>query len=259
MPETTRFATVDLDWPSAEIARITLNRAGAGNSLSSALVADLTAAVAALRHDAACKVLLVTGAGRFFCAGADLKERDRPASWIWDLRRALDAIEELPIPSVALINGPCMGGGVELALACDFRIALDSISMGLPEIQFGALPAAGGPQRLLRLVGPSKTKLLVMTGDHIPATRALELGLVDECVAGDLEAAGMAFAEKLALRAGYALRAAKFLVNRGLNMPLRDALDLDYQVIDNMATPAERRAEQEKAAARSSTYAKIFR
>ena len=259
MPETRHFETVELDWPAPEIGRITLNRPEAGNSLSSQLVADLTAAVRAARFETDCKVMLFTGSGRFFCAGADLKERNRPASWIWDLRRAFDMIEELPMPTVALINGSCMGGGTELAIACDFRIALSTISLGLPEIQFGALPAAGGPQRLLRLVGPAKTKLLVMTGDHIPAPRALELGLLEECVDDDLEGAGIAFAEKIALRAGYALRATKFLVNRGVNMPLRDALDLDYQVIDNMATPAERRAEQEKAAAHNATYAKIFR
>ncbi|MGD9932315.1 MAG: enoyl-CoA hydratase/isomerase family protein [Dehalococcoidia bacterium] len=252
------FSTVDLDWPTSEIARITLNRPDAGNSLSSQLVTDLTASLRTVRFEPGCKVLLITGAGRFFCAGADLKEKDRPSSWIWDLRRAFDLIEELPVPVVALINGSCMGGGTELALACDFRIALRSVSLGLPEIQFGALPAAGGPQRLLRLVGPARAKLLIMSGEHIPASRAMEIGLLEECVDGDLEAAGMDFAARLALRAGYAVRATKFLINRGINMPLSDALALDYQVMDTMASPEERRAEMEKAAARSKTYAKIF-
>lgn len=258
MPAAEFFATVKLDWPAPEVARLTLNRPEAGNSLSSQLVKDLTAGVTAVRGDPGCKVLLITGSGRFFCAGADLKEKDRPSSWIWDLRRAFDLIEELPVPAVALINGSCMGGGTELALACDFRIALSSVSLGLPEIQFGALPAAGGPQRLLRLVGPALAKLLIMSGEHIPAARALEIGLIEECVDEDLDAAGLAFAERLALRAGYAVRATKFLINRGINMPLHDALALDYQVIDSMGTPEERRAEREKAVARSTTYAKIF-
>lgn len=259
MPENKHFATVELDWPTAEIGRLTLNRPEAGNSLSSQLVSDLLAGINAVRFDPTCKVLLVTGAGRFFCAGADLKERDKPASWIWDVRGAFDLLEALPMPVVALINGACMGGGTELALACDFRLAASSVSLGLPEIQFGALPAAGGPQRLLRLVGPSRTKYLVMTGEPIPASRAVELGLVDECWDGaELSARGVEFAERLALRAGYALRATKFLVNRGMNMPLSDALLLDYEVMGTMATSEERLAEMQKAAARSKTYAKIF-
>lgn len=258
MPGALSLPTVELDWPTPEIARITLNRPNAGNSLSSQLVSDLTTAVRAVRFEKESKALLITGSGRFFCAGADLKEKDRPASWIWDLRRAFDLVEELPVPAIALINGSCMGGGTELALACDFRIALSSVSLGLPEIQFGALPAAGGPQRLLRLVGPARAKLLIMTGEPITATRALEIGLLEEVVEVGLQAAGLAFAERLALRAVYAVRATKFLVNHGVNMPLSDALAMDYQVMDTMASPEERRAEMEKAAARSKTYARIF-
>lgn len=259
MPENHHFPTIELDWPAPEIARLTLNRPEAGNSLSSQLVTDLTAGINEVRFGTACRVLMITGAGRFFCAGADLKEANKPASWIWDVRRAFDLLEALPMPVVALINGSCMGGGTELALACDFRIAASSVSIGLPEIQFGALPAAGGPQRLLRLVGPARTKYLVMTGDAIPASRAAELGLVDECVdAANLHTRGLEFAERLALRAPYALHATKFLVNRGINMPLSDALELDYEVMEKMATPEERRAEMQKAAARSETYAKIF-
>lgn len=259
MPANKHFATVELDWPTPEIGRLTLNRPEAGNSLSSQLVADLIDGINAVRFEPACKVLLVTGAGRFFCAGADLKERDKPASWIWDVRRTFDLLEALPMPVVALINGACMGGGTELALACDFRFAASAVSVGLPEIQFGALPAAGGPQRMLRLIGPARTKYLVMTGESISASRAVEFGLVDECSdTDDLSARGLEFAERLALRAGYALRATKFLVNRGINMPLSDALALDYEVMDKMATSEERLTEMQRAAARSKTYAKIF-
>lgn len=259
MPENQHFATVELDWPTPEIARLTLNRPEAANSLGAQLVTDLIAGINAVRFEAACKVLLVTGTGRFFCAGADLKERDKPAGWIWEVRRAFDLLEAFPMPVVALINGACMGGGTELALACDFRLAASSVSVGLPEIQFGSLPAAGGPQRLLRLVGPSRTKYLVMTGEPIPASRAVELGLVDECIDGpDLAARGVEFAQRLALRAGYGLRVTKFLVNRGINMPLSDALAMDYEVMEKMATSEERLAEQQKAASRSRTYANIF-
>ena len=240
------------------LAIVTINRPEVRNAVDRATAGELAEAFRRFDADDDLAVAILTGSGGFFCAGADLKERNRPASWIWELRRAFDLIEDLPMPTVALINGSCMGGGTELAIACDFRIALSSVSMGLPEIQFGALPAAGGPQRLLRLIGPARTKLLVMTGDHIPASKALELGLLEACVDEDLAGAGLAFAEKLALRANYALRTTKFLVNRGINMPLRDALELDYQLIDTMGTPEERRAEREKATARNATYAKIF-
>ena len=259
MAEAQHFETVELDWVTPEIARMTLNRPDAGNSLSSTLVRDIIAAASVVRYDKETKVLLVTGGGRFFCAGADLKENPRPASWIWELRRSLDFLEDLPQPVVAVINGSCMGGGTELALACDFRIIGSAVSMGLPEIQFGALPAAGGPQRLLRLIGPAKAKRLIMTGEHITAATALELGLVDEVAEGDLMAAGIAFAEKLALRAGYGLKVTKLVINQGQDMGLREALAMEYRIIDNMASPEERAAEQQKAAARRSTYAKIFK
>lgn len=259
MPEDQQLATVQLDWPAPAVGRLTLNRPEAGNSLSSQLISDLLAGINAVRFDPSCKVLLVTGAGRFFCAGADLKEREKPASWIWEVRGAFDLLEALPMPVVALINGACMGGGTELALACDFRLAASSVSLGLPEIQFGALPAAGGPQRLLRLVGPARTKYLIMTGEPIPAPRAAEIGLVDECIdAENLSARGVEFAQLLALRAGYALGATKFVVNHGVNMALSDALALDYAVMEKMATPEQRLEEMQKAATRSKTYARIF-
>lgn len=259
MPAADQFETVSLDWPSPEIARITLNRPDAGNSLSSSLVRDTIAAASVVRYDAETKVLLVTGEGRFFCAGADLKENPRPASWIWELRRALDMLEDLPQPVIAVINGSCMGGGTELALACDFRLVGSAVRLGLPEIQFGALPAAGGPQRLSRLIGPAKAKRLIMMGDHITAAKALELGLVDEVVKGDLMAAAVEFAEKLALRAGYGLKTTKLVINHGQGMGLREALAMEYRIIDQMSSPDQRRAEIQKAATRSATYAKIFK
>lgn len=252
--------TVNLEWLSPEVAQITLNRPKAGNSLSSQLVADLLTATHEVRYSKETKVLMVTGAGQFFCAGADLKEKDKPASWIWDVRRAFDELEQLPVPVIAVINGACMGGGTELALACDFRLAAESVSIGLPEIQFGALPAAGGPQRLMRLVGPSVTKYMVMVGEPVPSREAARLGIINEAVPdAELHTRARELADKLALRAGYALRATKFVVNRGVNTPLPDALAVDYQVMDNMASPEERAAEVAKAAARSATYAKIFK
>lgn len=260
MSEAPRFETVVLEWVTGEIAKLTLNRPDAGNSLNTRLASDLIRAIEVVRYEPKAKVLIVTGSGRFFCAGADLKERERPASWIWDVRRAFDLLEELPVPVIAAVNGACRGGGTELALACDFRFVARSVAVGLPEIQFGALPAAGGPQRLLRLVGPSWAKYLVMLGEPVSADEAVRLGLANEVVAdADLDRRVMEVAEQLAQRAGYALRAAKFLVNRGVNVPLSDALSMDYVVMERMASPDERAAEVQKAAARSQTYARIFK
>lgn len=259
MTASSQYETVVLEWQTPEIAWITLDRPDAGNSLSTALVRDLIAAVDEVRFAPEAKVLVITGGGRFFCAGADLKERDKPASWIWDVRRAFDLIADLPVPVIAAINGACMGGGTELALACDFRIAAESVQIGLPEIKFGALPAAGGPQRLLRVVGPTQAKLLIMTGEPVAAQQALDIGLVIEVTEdGSLRGRAENLAAQLAERAGYALRTTKFVINRGENVPLSDGLLIDYESMERMATSAERAAEVRKARERSATYASIF-
>src|SRR5690606_8842508 len=130
-----------------------------------------------------------------------------------------DDIEQMEVPVIAALNGVAAGGGLELALSCDFRFAADTARMGLPENNVGLIPGSGGISRLVKLIGPAKAKRLVMTGEIIPAARALEIGLVDEIVPADrLMARAMEFAEQLAQKAPLALGTAKLVINQCVNV-----------------------------------------
>lgn len=253
------LGTVQLSWPAEALAVLTLARPEAANTLNTRLVADLRAAVACVRSTSQAKALVVTGAGKHFCAGADLREAKRPEDWLGPLRSVFDQLAGLEVASFAAINGSCMGGGLELALACDFRVAARSAKLGLPEISFGALPAAGGPQRLARLVSPATAKWLVMSGERLTAEEAERGGLVD-WVVDDGEALDRALemAHRLTLHAAYALQTAKRVIDHGLDRSLAAALEAEYAAIDGMASPDERSAEARKAMERSATYARIF-
>jgi enoyl-CoA hydratase len=152
-----------------------------------------------------------------------------------------------------------MGGGTELALACDFRVITRSAKIGLPEIKFGGLPAVGGPQRLLRIVGIPRAKWLVMSGEPVDSEEAYRIGLVDEVVDDEQAlAAALVRAEKLAEHAAFALRTAKLSINRGANVALKEGLRFEYRLIEKMAAPEERAEERRRAAERDVTYHKIF-
>src|SRR5579864_6989278 len=166
------------------IVTLTIRRPDALNALSTAVCRDLVAALEAVARDPAALVLILTGEGRAFSAGADLKERAGAAEEaIWRHNRAIFqvplAIEALPIPSIAAINGLAVGGGCEIALGCDLRWAAETAELGCPEVTRGIIPAAGGTQRLERLIGSSRAMGLVLTGRRIGAAEALRLGLVD--------------------------------------------------------------------------------
>ena len=251
--------TVVIDTPAEAVVRITLNRPEAGNSLSSGLASDLASALRWTRFESDARVAVLTGSGRFFCAGADLKEREKPPWWLWDVRAAIDYIEQVEIPVIAAINGTCMGGGLELALATDIRVAGLTVQIGLPEITFGALPAAGGPARLARLVGPGRAKQLVLTGEKFTGEQAQAYGIAEIAVP-DEEVADRAveLASAIALHAGYASRTAKYVIDRGLHLPGSAALALEYSAIDTMADEEERAAAARAAMARSATYRKLL-
>jgi enoyl-CoA hydratase/carnithine racemase len=253
-----RLDTVDLTWHGESVGVLTLRRPDAGNAISTQLATDVLAAMELVAGRPEAKVLVVTGAGRMFCAGADLREAKGPG-WIGLVRRAVTSFAEVEVPVIAAINGACMGGGTEIALACDLRVAAQGVRIGLPEIAFGALPAAGGPQRLARLVGPSRAKWLIMSAARLEAGEAAAIGLVDRA-AGEgraLEEA-LAMADQLAVHAGYALRTAKAVIDRGADMVLPEALTMEYRSIDTMATAEERAAEVQRAMERSTTYGRIF-
>ncbi|MDY6904133.1 MAG: 3-hydroxyacyl-CoA dehydrogenase NAD-binding domain-containing protein [Thermodesulfobacteriota bacterium] len=166
------------------------------NALGIAVRQGLMDSINALAADDALKAAIIICEGRTFCAGADIKEFGRPPEDPW-LPQVLDAIEACPKPVIAAMHGTALGGGLETAMACHFRVALASARMGLPEVKLGLLPGAGGTQRLPRLVGVEKALEMITSGTPVDAKQAKDIGLVDEIVDNDLEAGALAFARKI--------------------------------------------------------------
>ena len=215
-----------------EFAVLTLNRPDALNALSFALIEELDRTLARVAGSDA-RALLITGAGaKAFCAGADIKEltgrtlveQKRGAEFGQAVFARLDT---LSLPSVAIVNGYAFGGGLELALACTFRLATRNAKMGLPEIKLGLIPGYGGTQRLPRVVGTARALELVMTGRTVDAEEAARIGLVNRLVDGDPLQAGIAFAREFS---GYSLPVLGFAreaVARALDTPLHEGLKIE--------------------------------
>jgi enoyl-CoA hydratase/carnithine racemase len=243
-----------------QIALLTLNRPDRANTINGELMGGLQAHAADAARDPEVRVLVVTGAGRHFCGGADLRAMSaggaRPAAGPPGPGLALDWV---PKPVIAAINGAAMGGGCEIALSCDFRLISSTANIGLTEIRFGALPAGGGTARAPRLIGLRQAKRLIMIGEPVDAAEALRIGLVDEVLEPEaLLPRAFELAALLATRAPYAMRTAKQLLNKTLDLDLASALEFERTLIARMATPQEAQAARDEAAARSSTYANIF-
>lgn len=241
---------------SDEVATVTLNRPDRANTISPKLTEEVRSAFAEIQGNATIRAVIVTGAGRHFCGGADLKELGGGASLDLDF---FTVFEDHPKPVIAAINGAAMGGGCEIALACDIRVMAEEAHIGTPEIKFGALPAGGGTQRMARFVGLGKAKELIMTGEPITASEALRIGLVHSVVPAErLMEEARRYAAIFVQRAPFALATAKRLVLKSYDVDLATGLELERRFIASMATPAERKAEQERAAAGQETYGKIF-
>jgi enoyl-CoA hydratase/carnithine racemase len=188
---------------AGSVAILTLSRPEKLNALSAALEGELKAALDAEPVSSAAAVL-VAGAGRAFCAGADVTEfRDRdPASILAYYRTTGDVYERvaaLPMPTIAAIHGYCLGGGLELALACDFRVVEETASLGFPEVALGIVPSSGGLHRLVRLVGPARAKELMLVRERFSAGEARDWGLATDVVPeGEAPARALELAERLA-------------------------------------------------------------
>jgi methylglutaconyl-CoA hydratase len=217
---------------------LTLNRPAAANALSRALVAELTKLLGELAGEIAAgadlRALVLTGAGdKAFSAGADLKERrtwtlDDTRVFLGEINALMNAVAGFPRPVVAAVNGVAFGGGLELALAADIRIAADGAEMGLTETRLGIIPGAGGTQRLSRIAGVAVAKELILTGRRIGAARARELGIVSEVVpAAELGAAAARWAGEISAAAPLALGAAKRAIDEGLGRPLAEGLKIE--------------------------------
>lgn len=210
------------------IALITINRPQVLNALNAPTIRELDAAIDELGADEGVRAIIITGAGeRAFVSGADINELRALPGAVDAMhlssrgQRVFSKIENSPKPVIAAINGYALGGGCELALACDIRIASDRARLGVPEINLGLIPGYGGTQRLARLLGRGMAKLLVLTGDHIDAQEALRVGLVEKVVpAAELMAQAKELALKLASKAPVAVDMGKRAVNQGSEVDL---------------------------------------
>jgi len=216
------------------IALITFNRPKALNALNSDLLSELSTALDALAADDQIRVLVLTGEGeKSFVAGADINELAKldtlkAKAFIHRGLSIINKIADLPIPAIAAVNGFALGGGLEIAMACDFIYASDKASFGQPEIKLGLIPGYGGTQRLPRLIGINRAKELLYTGNMVSAEEALQLGIVNKVVAQEsLMDVVMGLARQLADLGQVALRGIKQAVNHGMNVDLATGLRIE--------------------------------
>lgn len=215
-----------------EFALITIDRPQALNALSFALIADLGAAIDEVAGTDA-RALLITGSGpKAFCAGADIKEltgRSMQAQYDGAVfgQTTFARLDRLPMPSIAVINGFAFGGGLELAMACTFRLATANAKMGLPEVRLGLIPGYGGTQRLSRLIGESRAMEMILTARTLTANDALQVGLVNRLIGADPLAEGIAFAREFSGFSLPVLALARSAISRGMDMSLQDGLRLE--------------------------------
>lgn len=217
-----------------QIAILQLNRPQVMNSFNFAMLRGLQEKIEALRFDRDIRVVIIRGAGdKAFCAGADLKERATLSDievkqFILTIRNLFTAIENLPKPVIAAVNGIALGGGTELALACDIRIAAATASMGLTETRLAIIPGAGGTQRLPRLIGRGKAKELIFTGRRVKADEALAIGLVNQVAAPEkLMDDALAMARMITETGPIAIEQAKYAINHGLETDLHTGLAIE--------------------------------
>ena len=232
------------------IVTLALNRPEARNALNKALVAELQEAITSLAQDSIARVVVIksTSPTTAFCAGADLKERaempvEEVSSFVSSLRALMDGVENLPMPTMAVIEGGAFGGGLELALACDLRVAGPKAQMGLTETSLAIIPGAGGTQRLPRVVGEAKAKEMIFRAVRIGAGEAWRVGLVNVVMGEEgREDEVERICRETALNGPVAVRLAKRAVREGMQVDLRRGLEIEKECYA-MVIPTEDRME----------------
>ncbi|XP_069837726.1 enoyl-CoA hydratase domain-containing protein 2, mitochondrial [Dendropsophus ebraccatus] len=227
-----------LEGNNVGIAEIVMSRPRARNALGKVFVSEFFHSVDSLRHDSGVRVVVVRSAvPGVFCAGADLKERARMENaevslFVQHLRKLMNEIAALPMPTIAALDGHALGGGLEVALACDLRIAASSAKLGLIETTRGLLPGAGGSQRLPRLVGIGLAKELIFTGRQIDGTQAFQMGLVNDAVPQNEEGSAayrkaLELAREILPQAPVAVRMAKLAMNKGMEVDIASGMAIE--------------------------------
>ncbi|MFC5451398.1 enoyl-CoA hydratase [Paenibacillus aestuarii] len=229
------------------IAVITLNRPHAANALSLQMLSELQAICDELRSETSVRCVVITGAGgAVFCAGADLKERasmseEQARQAVARIGETIQSLEALPKPVIAAMQGVAFGGGLELALACDIRMASHNAQFGLTETSLGILPGAGGTQRLPRLVGIGRAKELIFTARRITAEEALQIGLVEFVTpAGSVLHQAMEIAGQIVRNAPLAIAGAKLAIDQGLHQDIQTGLGIERQAYEAILSTKDR-------------------
>jgi enoyl-CoA hydratase len=236
---------------SHHVARITLHNPPA-NVLNLSVLRELERVLNEVEEDEYVQVVIMTGTGRFFCAGADIKELAHlntvhgGSEFSIRGQSLLSRIERSEKPVLVAINGTCVGGGLELALACHIRVAVTGALLGLPEIKLGLIPGFGGTQRLPRVVGPSKAAEMILTGESLPAKEAFRIGLVSRVVPPhELMAQAEAIAALITMRGKTAVQAALHAIRGGLDIPLSEGLAREAELFGRLCvTPDKQEAVQ---------------
>lgn len=234
---------------NGNLAIITLNRPDSMNAFNYEMLRELGQVTEAIRINPDIRVVIFTGAGeKAFSVGADLKERKTLTEQqvkrnIYKIGEVFSSIESLPQPTIAMMNGYAFGGGMELALSCDFRITAHDITLGLTETSLAIIPGAGGTQRLPRLIGESRAMELILTARRLNAEEALSYGILTKVVAKEslLEETGK-FADMMLANGPVALQQAKFAIKHGMNADLQTGLHIERKAYE-MTIPTEDRVE----------------
>lgn len=232
-----------------KVAHLVLNRHEGKNSLSKQMISEFNAAVNELHNDNVVRAIVVKSTvDKVFCAGADLKERaTMPDSevplFVKKLRDSFHAVSKLPVPTIAAIDGAALGGGLELALACDIRVAGEKALLGLPETALGIIPGAGGTQRLPRVVGVAKAKELIFTAARLSPKESKEIGLIAEAVTEKTASVrAHEIAVKISENGPIALRMAKRAIDEGVQVDLETALSkVEFECYGGVVDTADRK------------------
>lgn len=228
----------------AGIAQITLDRPQVLNALSGEVLDELAQALDLVRQDSKVRVLVIAGAGKAFVAGADIGEiaklPDVFAAREYSLlgQEVMDVVAGLPLPTIAVVHGYALGGGLELALACDLRVASPIAKLGLPEVGLGLIPGFGGTQRLPRLIGQSRALDLIYTGRHLSATEAFGMGLVNR-VSEDPQKEALDLARTILKNGPVAIALAKETLMRGLPLDLSEGLEIEADLFGLVCSTAD--------------------